>query len=230
MALTLSMGACAYRQEKGDAAPALSQSNGPSYASVRDQVLVPKCVSCHQEFTDYAKTFAEREDIRQKALVDHSMPKGASLSSDQTALLQKWLDAGAPQQSAQGATDTGTTTPPPPQALAPTWDNVQKHFFVPYCARCHGSPDDSEGDLELTDLAQVRAHASSILKHVLVDQNMPPSKRSYDRMEANDKLLMVNWISARMPGPDGSIYEPAPAPSPTHAPSPAPSPAPQPTP
>lgn len=224
--IAVSLGACAYRNEKDGSASgdAREAAQSPSFAQVRDQVFAAKCTSCHHhqsDFTDYAKTYADRAEIQQKVFGDRTMPKGDVLSADQSALLKKWLDSGAPEQAGQPPA-TPAPTPSREANLDPTWDGVQKNFFAPYCIRCH-SGDAPKGDLDLTNLSQIRPLSNKIMDRVFfnTEKPMPPKKPARDKITPEEKVLLLNWIAAKMPGPDGTIEQPAPAPTP--APSPLPS-------
>lgn len=169
---------CAYRHEKGGAADddARVATLSPSFAQVRDQVFVPKCITCHHhqnDFSDYAKTYAERGSIHQRVFVDRSMPKGDTLTGSQSALLKKWLDSGAPEQAelppANPAPEPTVTPAPKPTATPGPGDPVAEALvvirqnyeakihplFKRSCTACHDSHARPEGILgELPGIRQ----------------------------------------------------------------------------
>ena len=223
--IALSIGACSYRQDKGsDAAARASTPATVSFAQVRDQVFTPMCVSCHSKFTDYGKTFADRDAIKKWVFTDHMMPKIGSLTADQASMLQKWLDSGAPEGQA-------TSTTIAPEFPSPTWTNIQTHFFGCYCTTCH-SPT-GEADTDFTDVAQVRANIDDIRTRVFLspdDDNVMPPSYAKEKIENDDKALLLLWIQYGMPGPDGSVVHPTPsptAPAPVSSPTPVVSPDPE---
>jgi hypothetical protein len=193
-------------------------TNGVGFAQIKTQILEPKCTRCHSNYASYSNVFADREDIRQAVLIERSMPKRDTMSDEQYATLQEWLDAGAPEVAPVAppapepvpvpvpapATSPSPAPQPEPQPVVPpatelpaTWSNVQSQLLVPNCVKCHGDGD----EMDLNDLDTVKAKASRILDLVLVKQKMPPSAASYLRVSEDSKLLFVRWVSAKMPNP-----------------------------
>jgi mono/diheme cytochrome c family protein len=226
LAALLTLSACGFRHEKnpgdgiesGSTPTSNPNPNGRaievcSFSELKAKVLEPKCMDCHKGFGDYSKVFAERDGIRQRVFVETDfrrvMPRGDKLDADQANMLRTWLEAGAPEQGTEPApaTPPAAAVPVPMEQLAPTWANVQKHFFACYCASCHQANSDVS-DLDLSDLKATRDHAAKILDLVIVRQKMPPKNSTYGPIGADDLHLLVDWIAARMPGPDG---QPAPA-------------------
>lgn len=117
--IALAVGACSYSHEKDRAAlPDPSARNGervaadvPSFAEVREQVLEPQCAKCHhheKHYEDYAKTFANRDEIRNRVFLTtdpkRRMPKRGALTAEESDLLKRWLDADAPEEAQTAST------------------------------------------------------------------------------------------------------------------------------
>lgn len=68
----------------------------PDFARVSAEVLEPSCVMCHGKFSRYEAVFSSRDAIRDAVFIRRTMPKGDRLTADQSELLMRWLDAGAP--------------------------------------------------------------------------------------------------------------------------------------
>jgi mono/diheme cytochrome c family protein/cytochrome c553 len=169
--VALSMGGCAFQYEKAGSPPSPSGGVSPSFAQVRDQVLIPKCASCHEhqnEFSDYAGTYAERDLIRQRVFVDHTMPRNGALDADQLSALERWLDAGAPEQ-AQLPTEPVTPPALPPvikpsptpdpvaaaiASISQSFDSKIRPLVDRSCTACHDANAKPEG--LLGDLPGVR--------------------------------------------------------------------------
>ncbi|HTL12843.1 MAG TPA: hypothetical protein VL588_10165 [Bdellovibrionota bacterium] len=94
----------------------------PSFAQVREEVFIPKCVHCHEhkdDFQSYGATYAMRMDIGQRVFIDHDMPKHDVLTHAQSGLLKAWLDAGAPEDPAAPEPEP-TPVPTPTPTPTPT--------------------------------------------------------------------------------------------------------------
>lgn len=211
--IALSIGACAYRHEKG-VDPDLSPGGGgrnalgsPSYAEVKVKVL-NSCMNCHHhtgDYDDYSKAFGARDIIFERVFgpvePEKRMPLDRALTAAESTLLRSWLDADAPEEAREAPKPepSGTVGEIEPIA-APTWAQVQAGFFVPHCTKCHNERV-AKKDLNLTNWEQTRKAAALNLKRVIVDGDMPENKALYNRITPESKLLMFRWILGGMPGP-----------------------------
>jgi hypothetical protein len=83
--------------------PVAPAANDISYAYVRANVFVPRCIPCHGaagdvNFETYATATANPQRLRKSVFELHRMPPSAALplSRKQKAILRSWLDAGMP--------------------------------------------------------------------------------------------------------------------------------------
>jgi uncharacterized membrane protein len=196
------LSACSFDhlKEPGDGGAGASSrslnANGPlSYAQVYEAVLQPRCVGCHGGqggvtiSDNYDATLPYFARIQAAALTNKTMPKGGSLSADEARLLSAWFEQGAPR--AAGQTSQGQRG-----VSLVTWNDIKTGVFERKCFDCHAPPK-PEKDLDLTDLAVVKAKAGSILEHCLVSQDMPLAP--YEKLTVEEKQTIANWIAAGFP-------------------------------
>jgi hypothetical protein len=177
--ISLGAAGCSFQREKGGNPDVVLQADGssPSFIQVRDQVLAPKCSTCHEhqnDFSDYASTYALRDPIQSRVFGDHSMPQNGSLNADQASLLEQWLAAGAPEQAQLPNTPVTppvnseppvvTPVPPTPPGQDPvaaavaeirlTFETKIRPLVTRSCTACHDANARPEG--LLGDLPGVR--------------------------------------------------------------------------
>ena len=70
-------------------------SGTQSYLVDVNPLLQTYCVGCHSQYSSYTKVKSDVSAIR-SYIVNGSMPKGTSLTSDQKNKIVCWIDAGAP--------------------------------------------------------------------------------------------------------------------------------------
>lgn len=178
-----------------------------TYASVRANVLAPKCGECHGlagglNVDSYASVQAHLAEIKHQVLevTDRTkMPPQMPLTSDQTNLLKAWLDAGAPE-----GTPVKIDPKPAPIALAPTFESIRQNILVPKCQICH-SPVGRVSKIPLMTAADLGTHliAGQPDKSELVDvitrtdrRKMPPEKSRIAPLSADEVTAVRGWIQA----------------------------------
>ena len=70
-------------------------SGTQSYTTDVKPLLQSYCVGCHNQYGSYSSVKSDMSAIR-TYIVNGSMPKGSSLTSDQKNKIVCWIDAGAP--------------------------------------------------------------------------------------------------------------------------------------
>lgn len=101
---------CNFRDEKtpgeDDTASTPITEAQLNFAEVKSQVLTPYCLNCHSAaggsqggigLETYAQVSARLAAVERTALVQKRMPPTGDLSASASELLQKWIDAGAPE-------------------------------------------------------------------------------------------------------------------------------------
>lgn len=75
----------------------------PKFSAIRDQILVPSCVSCHRAFETYAGvrrkvslTSGDDDDILGQVSSGEMPPAGPRLSTAEISTITAWIARGAP--------------------------------------------------------------------------------------------------------------------------------------
>ncbi len=73
--------------------------SNPTYTSYVKNLVDNNCVSCHSNFATYSglSTVTTNGKFEQKVLIEQSMPKNGSLSTEELKKLQCWVDNGFPE-------------------------------------------------------------------------------------------------------------------------------------
>ncbi len=66
-----------------------------SYVTDVKPIIQAYCVQCHSSYSSYSQISASKSSIR-STIIDGSMPKSSSISTDQKNKIVCWIDAGAP--------------------------------------------------------------------------------------------------------------------------------------
>lgn len=118
-ALTLPMMGCHFLYDDKTLGP---DSNPPTfdigqptfYSEVHEKVLARRCVGCHSarggnlgrvNLENYAEVVRNLEMVKRTALVDRTMPRGRPLGPEESAILEKWINEGAPDDVISDETD-----------------------------------------------------------------------------------------------------------------------------
>lgn len=205
-----------------------------SYKIVNEKVFAPRCVSCHGNagginLSSYESVIANLGAVERTALRTKTMPKGESLSQQESQLLEAWLQAGAPldPSSGPGHSSPGDSNPapspappvdPPPPSEDPdqmpeppvatnklTYAFVNREVFIPKCIGCHGSA----GGVSLESYQSIKSGLSAIKRVTLVDKTMPKN----DSLTPRQLSILKKWIA--LGAPKGGKPKPGPAPNPS---------------
>jgi uncharacterized membrane protein len=183
-----------------------------TYENVYQNVFAPSCVACHGNsggvnLESYSSTKNQLSAIYQTALVDHTMPKGSSLTADQESLLNDWIAAGAPETAGSTPTPSPAPSPAPNPVPAPaptpapnpqpTFASISQNILQKRCTMCH-APGGSESGLPLVTLAQVQKQvkagdASNSRLIMAVKSNMPP--RGYTQLTNQEIDTLSQWVN-----------------------------------
>jgi cytochrome c5 len=190
----LALAGCNYRNEKESVAGApLGRAVG--FSEVREKVFQKYCNECHSTrgpvLTEYPTAKQGTEGIRKSVLVERRMPPNAALPPDARAILQAWLDSGAPE---------GDPAPLPTPSPEPTddgkapelvrWGDVKEQVFRRSCTQCHFTGNQL-GREPLDSADAVRMSVGSVLGLSIMDQMPPEGERPMTKAQ---KLLLSRWI------------------------------------
>lgn len=180
-----------------------------SFATVMSEVIAPKCLECHSSaggnrggvnLETYAAVKAEVTAIR-ATIANDSMPLNrAPLTANQKALLNKWIDAGAPETVAAtpppsdgGAPVEPAPEPEPPAGPALDWLTVRTLVIEPKCLNCHSAPT-NRGGVNLETYQNVLSNINDV-DATIRDGSMP--RRT--TLSAEQKKLILDWIAVGAP-------------------------------
>lgn len=185
-----------------------------TYDNVYQNVFAPSCVACHGSsggvnLESYSSTKAQISAIYQTTLVDHTMPRGGSLTADQESLLNDWIAAGAPETASGSQVPVPSPAPSPSPSPAPspapspsptpqpTFASISQNILQKRCTMCH-APGGSESGLPLVTLAQVQKQvragdASNSRLIIAVKSNMPP--RGYTKLTNQEIDTLSQWVN-----------------------------------
>lgn len=202
---TLVLSACNYNVSKETARPASGFSESLSsdqvdFSLLQSSVIGPRCYGCHTDATGnqggvnlerYKTVRAALSRVAYRSLERRDMPP-SGLSEPEMKLLRSWIEAGAPEKI------SGVAQKPDPNLdRGPNdWTKIRDHVFKAKCLACH-SGENPDGDLDLSSLPQVRAHAAVIFERVIVTQDMPLAP--YPVMTPKERRVLLQWFDSGMP-------------------------------
>ncbi len=183
---------------------------GPSYATIRSQILQPHCLSCHGReapiLLTYEQTKANLDAIERTVLVDYSMPQAGPISESKQSLLRAWIESGAPEVVKAPATASAPsveTSPEPSPVFSgpvrPVVFSVLKEQVLDLaCTSCH-FPGNEEGLTPLTTHAEVLEVGGSLWGFTILRPSMPPlDVPGVEPLSASQKDLISLWFADGM--------------------------------
>jgi uncharacterized membrane protein len=219
--IALLISSCSYRVEKEGETAVKLNANALGFSEVQAAILGPKCARCHGFVASYEGVVANLDAIAartQSADPGFMMPPPGrgSLTAEEKAALQSWIDRGAPQVGEGGGPVTEPTSrpdpipAPPPVKPALSFAFVQQQVFTPRCAKCHGGMVGSYESV-VAKLTEIESRVRSTFEW----EQMPPPRAS--QLTEEEKNLLLDWIKAGAPQV-GEGEAPAPRPDPSPAP------------
>lgn len=214
-----------------------SEPIDPSFTSIKKRIFDRKCISCHtdgggasgvplrtiQDLLNSPRELVLPGNVDESGLWiavsrqdNKKMPpptSGSLLSSEELAIIKKWIEIGAPET--KGSLPSGVTpgdgadvpqVPIDPSKLF--YPLVREKVFVPRCVACHGNA----GGVRLDSYLSIKDNLGRIAIVTLVEKSMP---KSGSLTKAESRLLSA-WI--KIGAPEG--IESGPIPLPTASPAP----------
>lgn len=175
-----------------------------SYAYLAQNVLTPKCVSCHGtsggvSLESYQAVVGHAANVKKTVFETHTMPKNGSLSEREMSVLWTWIEMGMPEQ-AQGGGPGDTPIP-----LGPTFESIDKNIFQAKCVTCHspagtgkriplGKDDLLNSPLELVIPGNADESGLVIAVERADDKRMPPASEGYSALKPEERQAIRDWI------------------------------------
>lgn len=191
--------------------PPLSPSEKASiaWATVQAEVIGPRCIRCHDSsdrlpLNTYPLVLSKIDEIKRAVLIERTMPKNGALSSREFAILEAWIEAGAPEQRVPPSTPTPQPSPTP-TVIEPTFDSINQHVFSRRCVSCHSEGGRAE-HIPLTSKEEIldsprelvipgNADESGIVLAIERpdEKRMPPPPRS--PLTPDEMRVIREWIT-----------------------------------
>ncbi len=188
-------------------------SHSLSYADVRDQIIAPRCLSCHTgggrlSLQTYAEVKANLTQIERMALTEQQMPPGNPLGSEQRSLLERWIRAGAPEFGGPGVPDA---TP-----LKSNFASILSKIIEPKCLGCHAATGPA-ARVPLKTLDDLLNSPRNLLMPGATDgsglwkalsrtdsSRMPPVSSGLAALSPDELTMVRTWIETGAPETDAS--------------------------
>lgn len=202
-----------FKEDPNQLFKGISPGETLTFERIKIEVLQPRCIKCHGNYTDYATVKGKINAITALVRID-VMPKDGPLTGPQKQLLLAWSAAGAPLND-EGQTPQPPNPQPPqppvPVPVPPTQDldfaTVQAKVFKPHCINCHG---------DFNDYNVVKTKINVIVDKVRTNQ-MPLGST----LAADLKAILFDWAAQGAPqtgtGPNPNPPPPPPQPIPLRA-------------
>jgi mono/diheme cytochrome c family protein len=190
---------------------------------VYQNVLRPKCVSCHGNaggvnLETYENTYKNLAAIQDSVFSKGSMPKNGSLNSQEKRILWNWLEMRAPADpSPQNSPEpfpqnSPNPTPNPippdnsgPTSLVPTYESIYQNIFVSKCLDCH-APNKEAKNILLTKENLLNSPLELVIKGdpdnsglmIAIERKdlkrMPPASEGYSPLGEKEISTIRTWI------------------------------------
>lgn len=204
---------------------------GPVYQTVAEAVFKPRCTACHGtkggvNLESYAEVKSNLTLVK-AVIASDEMPPGSPLSPEQKTLLQKWIQAGAPEKSDDPLCQ-GTAVEPVVTVLEPTFKSLNEKIFLSRCTVCHngsanivsvakkGNDDhhesknkDDDENLDFRTYEKMKSYGSELfdierpekskIVKVVVKGRMPPSSTGIQQLSAEEIAVLKEWIRLGLP-------------------------------
>ncbi len=182
------------------------------YATIEKKILAPKCLSCHSDaggnlggvnLETYEEALKHIGAIKQKSLIEKSMPPKNPLNNSEKNLLGSWISSGAPfdETNQMPSTNQNTTN-----KITVTWSKIRNKIIENHCIQCHSPPilnpttdtvSTMEAGLDLTKFEVVKDKSDLIFKRIVISNDMP--LRPYPPLSNYEKKLITEWMISGMP-------------------------------
>ena len=142
MLLVLIVSSCNYKIEKNDVRDVQISDemlNSVSYKQLREEVLIPKCLSCHGNaggvnLESYESCVKHISDISRSCLQTKSMPKApvSPLNQRQLEVLTAWVEAGGPEKPSTPDSSENQDEEP-----SSGFKKIKSEILETKCLSCH---------------------------------------------------------------------------------------------
>ncbi len=189
-----------------------------TYLQIRDEVLAPKCVSCHSSsfsaggvnLDNYASAKIHASRIL-FTVENNQMPRGPNgpLLPAEKEKVFLWVTSGAPENlPTMGCDETLPPTPPLDEEIDETgpisimpndseinFSLVKNRIFQLHCIGCHSQASPASG-LNLENYRSVESEIDD-LDEEIAESSMPPPPRP--NLSAIERSVIKRWIQLGLP-------------------------------
>jgi uncharacterized membrane protein len=191
-----------------------AHSGTVDFKMVYDKVLKNKCSGCHDgtdadpkvfDISDYTEIFKRVDAVKERIARhgDGQMPPADKdqLTVDEKALLNTWLNDGAPQK----------VQPTPQAELLPTYKSISKNIFENKCMSCHAEGKKNFKDYALEPLSAIvmgqdqqaivkkDANSTKLIHSVLRTDAKKRMPRKADPLTQQEVDTLKKWIALGCP-------------------------------
>ena len=207
-----------------DIAAILANPNSKiSFNQVNLGIFQVSCLQCHSSslakggvvLETYGNVITQMNDVITD-IQSGDMPQNGSLSEEQINLFNLWIKQGAHEiGNEDSSTPNPTVTPAPTStpvptstpilsALAPNYQSIRDHIFVPKCLKCHGINGSKHSRFPLESYEQMMAQGELIVagnpsKSTVVKEiragTMPTRKSGLPKVTPEELNVIETWIS-----------------------------------
>lgn len=176
-----------------------------SYNLINQNVLVPKCTSCHGNsggvsLETYADVLKALPEIKNSVFISQTMPKKNFLTDEENRLLWNWIELGGPLQAQKPGDE-----PQLPEPVQPTYESINKNVFIPKCVTCHSAGNSAwqvlltrqellDSPLELVLPGNPEESGLVIAVERTDHKRMPPENDGYAALKADEIAAIKKWI------------------------------------
>lgn len=176
-----------------------------SYNLVKQNILVPKCASCHGtsggvSLETYSDVLSALPKIKESVFISQTMPKKNFLTDEEKRQLWNWIEMGGPLQAQKPGEE-----PQLPEPIQATYESINRNVLIPKCVTCHSVGNSAyqvllsrqellDSPLELV-LPGNPDESGLIIAIERTDyKRMPPEKDGYSALKADEIAVIRKWI------------------------------------
>jgi len=193
-----------------------SSGGGVDYATVRKQLIEPKCLSCHTTRSPVLLTYdqvkANLGAIQATVITEETMPPSKPVSDSVQSMLASWIAAGAPEvvknsDSSSTVSEPAPAPSPPPSQIAEIerpvrFSTLYPEIIEPRCGDCHfpGATNEEGDPIGAYDTYEdVKSNQGTIYHKIFSDKTEPmPPREATQLTETQREMLILWWVDGML--------------------------------